>query len=139
MRMHRGIRDQLLALAPAPPECGGILGGRDGIITELVLDTSKPEHTAAVYTPDTAFLNGQLVQWQAQGIAFLGMFHTHPKGQPALSTADQMYIAQIMAVMPASVEELYFPIVLPGEAVYGFRAERTAEGLVIAGCAVELC
>lgn len=117
------------AFSPVPPEAGGILGSVDGCICAFVYDSGMPDMTRNCYTPDVDFLNRVIEQWQSQGITFCGIVHSHPAGQRELSEADQNYIRVILECMPGQINALYFPIVIPGEGVFSYLAQR---GTVIA-------
>lgn len=127
MKITRDAYLKLLHAFPAvPPEAGGILGRAEGsaAVTHFVFDAGLPQYDRAVYTPDTAFLNAQIAALAAQGIRFCGIVHSHPPGQTTLSGADLLYARRVLAAMPPSVETLYFPIVLPFEAIIPFSISR---------------
>ncbi len=106
------FKDILLSFPPAPPEHGGIIGGKNGIISVFCHDSVGPSEQA-VYVPDVMFLNGVIEEWHRSGISFYGMIHSHMKNEPTLSEGDIKYIKAVMAEMDIG-EKLYFPIVLPG-------------------------
>lgn len=112
------------AFSPVPPEAGGILGSKDGCICAFVYDPGTPDTTRGCYTPNVAYLNKVIEQWQVQGITFSGIVHSHPPGQNRLSKADQSYIEVILNHMPLQISALYFPIVIPGEGVFSYLARR---------------
>ena len=110
--------------APVPPEAGGILGSRNGCICAFVYDPGTPDISRNCYTPDVDFLNSVIEQWQEEGITFCGIVHSHPAGHRKLSNVDLAYIQTIMNCMPESVQELFFPIVIPGEGIFPYLARR---------------
>lgn len=115
-----------------PPEVGGILGEVDGVIckAEHIADVSG-ERLYGTYTPDIKQINWLIKNWEKRGVKFCGIFHTHfPKGEK-LSRNDIQYIQKIMEVMPMSVSELLFPIVLPQEKIVFYVAEKQEEKVVI--------
>ena len=112
------------AFSPVPPEAGGILGSSNGCVCAFVYDPGTPDLTRNCYTPDVKFLNQIIAQWQAQGIQFCGIVHSHPPGQINLSEADLIYIQAIMDCMPEQIQELYFPIIIPGEGVFSYLSKR---------------
>ena len=112
------------AFSPVPPEAGGILGLAADCVCAFVYDFGTPEMKRGCYTPNVNFLNRVIAQWQAQGITFCGIVHSHPPGQHNLSQADLSYIEAILAHMPAQISELFFPIVVPGEGVFSYLAHR---------------
>jgi len=83
-----------------PPESGGILGGRNDVVTNICLDKGILGKHPCSYTPDTRFLNQKINQWAETGIQFMGMFHVHFGGTESLSEGDKEYIVRIMEVMP---------------------------------------
>ena len=124
MKILRHTYDVLCSLPCAPPETGGILGGKSGIIStydiDLGLDTfDNYDH----YHPNVKKLNQVISDWVKQGISFYGLFHSHFPGGEQLSFGDQKYIFQIMMTMPQEVNELFFPIILPN-GMMGYRASR---------------
>ena len=105
-----------------PPESGGILGSRDGVICEIFVDNSPQSRTALVYQPDIEHLNRQIHLWQQKGICFAGMFHTHIAEEEALSGADLAYIKRIVCALPKDYGRLWFPIVVPNRKITMFFA-----------------
>ena len=112
------------AFSPVPPEAGGILGSRNGSVCAFAYDHGTPDMTGNCYAPNVDFLNRIIAQWQTQGITFCGIVHSHPPGQQKLSEADLAYIQTILECMPERIQELYFPIVIPGEGVFPYLARR---------------
>ena len=112
------------AFSPVPPEAGGILGSRNGCICVFVYDPGTPDISRNCYTPDVDFLNSIIEQWQEEGITFCGIVHSHPPGQQNLSEADLSYIQTILDCMPVRIQELYFPITIPGEGIFPYLARR---------------
>lgn len=116
MKITDSILKNILSSFPsAPPEHGGIIGGKDGIVSVFCYDNAGPSEQA-VYIPDTAYLNGVIEEWYRSGISFYGMVHSHMKNEHGLSTGDIRYIEAIMAKTEPG-EKLYFPIVLSGKII----------------------
>lgn len=129
MKIQRTVYTQLLQACPVPPpETGGILGGRNGIVTTFALDRLG---TCGTYSPDAEKLNLIISDWEKQGIAFLGIFHTHPLGDSELSIHDRSYVERIMIAMPSRISKLYFPLVFPGDRMLSFAAEEKFNGICI--------
>jgi proteasome lid subunit RPN8/RPN11 len=105
------LKDIMSSFPPAPPERGGIIGGKNGIVSVFCYDNAGPSEQA-VYIPDTVYLNSVIKEWYRSGISFFGMIHSHLRNEPSLSTGDIQYIEAIMSGMKPG-EKLYFPIVLP--------------------------
>lgn len=107
-----------------PPEKGGIIGSKNGIVCAYCLDDGAVQNERYVYVPNIEMLNRVIVQWAEKGIRFAGIFHSHPYPQTELSIADEEYIEKIMEAMPESVSELHFPVVVPGLGMTGHLAKR---------------
>ena len=131
MQVTKSVYDKLLTLPAAPPEMGGIIGGSGGVVSELFLDRGAARYDRAIYTPDTKRLNEQIRRWGRAGIAFMGVFHTHPAWEDELSQADEDYIRRIMSAMPDRVERLHFPLVLPGKAINWYSGQKIGTTLNI--------
>ena len=113
MKMTNDIFISILSSFPsAPPECGGIIGGQDGVISEFCFDSTGPTEQA-VYEPNVDYLNRTIEEWRQSGISFYGIIHSHMKNEPDLSKGDIEYIQLIMADLDVGTK-LYFPIVMPG-------------------------
>ena len=121
---------RLLLLPSVPPETGGLLGSHHGIIDTICIDRSCAFKEKAVYVPNVQYLNRQLLNWQKCGINFEGIFHSHPTNSPELSQDDKAYIQTIMQAMPLHFNKLYFPVILPGEKITSFWADRRSGNLV---------
>ncbi len=115
-----------------PPEKGGIIGSKNGIVCAYCLDDGTVQADRYAYVPNIEKLNGVIDQWAEMGIHFAGMFHSHPYPQKELSLADREYIDTIMRAMPDSVSELHFPVIVPGLGMTGHLAKRwDGEGIVV--------
>lgn len=122
--LHNVLEELLCALPYAPPEMGGILGGKTGIITSFIIDTGlEPLNHYCHYYPNVRKLNQEISRWAKKGINFYGIFHSHFPGGYQLSLGDKKYIQRIMLSMPPDINTLYFPLILPSEIV-GYQANR---------------
>ena len=122
--LHNTLKKILLTVPYAPPETGGILGGKRDIVSVYMIDygietINHYDH----YFPDLHKINQILNNWEKSGIDFYGIFHTHFPGGDELSRGDKKYITKIMQAMPPEVNKLFFPIILPKEMI-GYQAER---------------
>lgn len=114
MIITRQIKETVsLMFSPAPPEQGGILGMKNGVISAFVLDNSEQKTESAEYSPNTQFLNRQIEKWADEGIEFCGILHSHPSGQTTLSGSDMEYIKELYHVNPW-LEKTYFPLIIDG-------------------------
>ncbi len=109
MKIKQSIYNEIMqSIGTLPPETGGMLGAKDGVICAFFEDKHSSCRTA--YVPDIATLNGQIAAWAANGIDFIGIVHSHPGDAPFLSGADMQYAAQIFAANP-QMDCIVFPIV----------------------------
>lgn len=122
MKILSEVYDQIIQCPSVPPEKGGILGVKNGVVCSCCFDNNLSQTNNAVYIPDVDFLNAKIREWEENDIAFSGIFHSHPKNQPELSADDIEYIKVIFQAMPTSIKTLYFPIVLPNVALVSFKA-----------------
>ncbi len=121
MIILQSVYHTLLYGFPAvPPEAGAILGIKKGIVCTCSLDCSQMITDRAIYTPNVALINRTIQQWKENDISFCGIAHSHPSGEEQLSGSDIKYIKEILAAMPESISELFFPLVFPGEKVLSF-------------------
>lgn len=115
MKIGKEICQKIIQEMPEkPPEIGGIMGGRNGIITHLHIDrgNSNVEYCKCSYIPDTVRINSCICEWENNNIDFYGIFHCHFGGARTLSTGDVSYIKRIMRNMPERVKKLYFPVIV---------------------------
>ena len=129
MLILRNVYDELLRACPKlPPETGGLIGGRNDIITAFMLDRPGAHGR---YAPDVNILNKTIAEWQERDISFYGLWHSHCTGGDELSTPDIIYIKKIMQAMPGNITRLYFPLVFPGDKLLPFVATRSSDGVHI--------
>lgn len=120
-------------------EIGGILGGIDGIVSEVFIDIKNLNNTHCKYIPNVLLLNQVIASWEEnEQYQFVGMFHTHfIDGR--LSSQDKEYINAIFECMPMGIEELYFPIVvLPKLDIYIYKAIRQRKTILIKSDILEI-
>lgn len=117
------LHDICEELCIVPPEKGGIIGSKDGVVRVSCLDDGAVQAECYAYVPNIERLNDVIDEWISKGIHFAGMFHSHPYPQKELSLADREYIVTIMGAMPDSVTELHFPVVVPGVGMTGHLAK----------------
>ncbi len=122
MKILSDVYEQIIQCPSVPPEKGGILGMKNGVVCSYFFDNNISQSNSAVYIPNVDFLNAKIREWEKKGIAFSGIFHSHPKNQPELSADDIEYIKVIFQAMPASIKTLYFPVVLPNVELVSFKA-----------------
>ena len=128
MKVEKDIYDRMLGVCPVPPETGGIIGGESMCISKIVVEETRERYR---YIPNVDFLNKTISEWRSQGISFYGMFHSHPIRCDRLSRTDEGYIKKIMNAMPNEIDQLMFPLILPGDKIIPFIAKRVNEDVVI--------
>lgn len=117
----------LLENADVPYETGGILGGRNGVVTTHFSDNGANIIKPCSYTPNVKVLNEVIYDWQHEDICFMGIYHTH-FGSESLSLGDKSYIDEIVKAMPTEIEKLYFPIIVrPIHKIIVYVAQRNWE------------
>lgn len=131
MKILSDVYDQIIQCPYVPPEKGGIIGVKNGVVCSCCFDNNLSQINSAVYIPNVDFLNAKIREWKEKGIDFGGIFHSHPENQPELSADDIEYIKVIFQAMPTSIKTLYFPIVLPNVALVSFKAIRKKDTIHI--------
>lgn len=91
------------------PEKGGILMGKDGIITDFIFDANA-HTTGSTYSLNVAYLNPIIKELKQQGKHLLGILHSHPYGSFELSNADKSYFISQFKNFP-DLDYMYTPIV----------------------------
>lgn len=124
------INDILHTLPVVPPERGGIIGGEQKIVDKVYFDNRISIMENAMYIPDIKTFNFIIKNWNSKGIGFMGIFHSHLKGNETLSTDDIKFIEDIMDIMPYKVKELYFPIVIPKEKIIVYKSIRGSKYII---------
>lgn len=113
-------------------EAGGIIGGKNGVVTVYAVDRSQKSQHPCTYIPDVSMLNQTIRQWYEEDLVLMGIFHTHHFGVRTLSEGDKSYIQKVMSVAPPEVRKMYFPVVvMPGKEVVAYIAERINNGIRI--------
>jgi len=103
-------------------EQGGILGcGSDGVISAFFPDPGK-DSCPGKYIPDTTVLNKVIQDWNACGIRFCGIIHTHTNGRSTLTETDLEYGRRIISCFP-ELKQLYLPLMADGT-LYFYMIDR---------------
>lgn len=138
MKIKADIYRKLISETPVPPpETGGILGRQADVVTQYFPDCGNSPFPAH-YRPDVMKLNRVIAGWQAEEIAFCGIYHSHYPCDTALSEEDCLYIRKIMGAMPQDICALHFPLVLPKERLIGYLASKEANTVRIACEMIEI-
>ena len=132
MIIRKEIHKEIIEKTPSvPPESGGIIGGKNGIVECYQFDLHNKIQDKAVYLPDIDFLNSIIEKWNKENIDFLGIFHSHPDNNYTLSEFDKTQITKIMESLSDCVKMLYFPIIIPEKSMNCYCAKFTCERKVI--------
>ena len=91
------------------PEQGGILIGKDGVITNFVHDEFA-ETSSSTYSLNISYLNPIIKKFKEEEKELLGIIHSHPYGCRKLSRQDQEYFAGVLN-KAKDVDYLFTPIV----------------------------
>ena len=91
------------------PEQGGILIGKDGIITDFVHDEFA-ETSSSTYSLNISYLNPIIKKFKEDNKELLGVIHSHPYACRKLSRQDQEYFAGVLD-KAKDVNYLFTPIV----------------------------
>lgn len=91
------------------PEQGGILIGKDGVITNFVHDEFA-ETSSSSYSLNISYLNPIIKKFKEDDKELLGIIHSHPYGCRKLSRQDQEYFAGVLD-KAKDVDYLFTPIV----------------------------
>lgn len=122
MIIKSSVYQQIVFQCPsAPPESGGILGKRNGVVCAFHFDVGLSSAGGTAYAPNVNVLNHKILEWQDSGIEFCGIAHSHAVGK-RLSSGDIAYIQDIMEEYHEGTV-LYFPIIIPKVELLSFRAE----------------
>ena len=107
------------------PEFGGILGGKEGIVSRFFTDYGMQSEWMCAYIPNVDLLNRVITEWQEDDVEFYGLFHSHFYGVETLSAQDRSYIKEIHAHLPAEILEMSFPLlVFPEKKIINYVSHR---------------
>ena len=67
-----------MSIGTLPPETGGILGEKDGVVSCFYFD-NHAESLADGYSPNIEDLNFVISDWESKGVSFCGLIHSHPE------------------------------------------------------------
>jgi proteasome lid subunit RPN8/RPN11 len=90
MHVRRDVIQQMLALVQSAPsqECCGLLAGRDGVITHVFPAENVAADPAKSYEIAPQEVFRLMREFRAAGLEFLGIYHSHPKGENVPSARD---------------------------------------------------
>ena len=130
MVICKNIYTKLLNMPIVPPEHGGIIGGRNEIITHFAFDVGISSMNYDSYIPNTEYLNEIIRIWQNTNIKFYGIVHTHRINADSFSNGDKDYIEAILNAH-SFIKQLYFPIIIPNNKIICYKAHIKSSILII--------
>lgn len=137
LKFLKEIFDEIIWTCPnIPPETGGILGSKNGLVVDFLFDKGIKQDFPDQYVPDINKLNKKIENWINVDIEFCGMFHTHFPYGKELSEPDKRYITEILNAVPKKM--LYFPIVFPNKDMIVWKAELLCDQLILSHESIEL-
>ena len=123
MNITKELYYQILSHIPiCPPECGGIIAGKNNIVSHFCID-EQGIASANEYMPNIKYINETIELWRKNNIDFLGIFHTHPESGRVLSKSDITYITKIMTNISDENIHLYFPIIIPRKEIISYYSQ----------------
>ncbi len=132
LQIYESVYNAILFGCPlVPPESGGFLGSKSGVICDFSLDNGQPTDNQGTYRPNYEFLLHTASLWECKNIKFCGIFHTHLSNQETLSSDDKKYIKAIMIENRNNFKTMYFPLVIPREKIIMFMALNSPVGFII--------
>lgn len=121
--MTKEVYDQILdTIGVQPPETGGVLGRKNGIICKYFYD-GNADINPYRYVPNVENINPILSQWLKEDIEFAGLIHSHPENIKALSYADIYYARKIL--QENNLEYIIFPLVVK-KAIYMYLIKESS-------------
>ncbi len=132
MKIHQNVIESILQKMPTiPPEKGGIIGGKDGVVTVWEYDEGYTR-SGCVYYPNVEHLNAVIASWIENGLDFMGILHVHFGNARTLSKGDISYIERILRAMPDTVTRLSFPIIVqPDREIVSYVAQIDFSGKLL--------
>lgn len=132
MKIYQNILENILEKMPVvPPEKGGIIGGKNGVVTVWECDEGYAG-SGCVYYPNVEHLNEVIASWIENGLDFMGIYHVHFGNARTLSKGDISYIERILRTMPDTVTQLSFPIIVqPDKEMVSYVAQIDFRGEVL--------
>jgi len=105
---------QLVAHARREPlgECCGLLGGRAGVITQAVPAENVASDPAKNYEMRPSELVRIMREFRAQGLDFLGIYHSHPTGEnrPSVRDIELAYYSEAVYLIVSPCADALWPI-----------------------------
>ncbi len=88
--IHNAVAQRIRSLAGSTPttECCGLLAGRGGVITHAFPAENVAANPATSYEIAPKEVFEMMREFRAAGLEFLGIYHSHPKGDNAPSARD---------------------------------------------------
>lgn len=118
-------------------ETGGFVGINNNVIVEYVFDEGVVFSNIFTYRPDVKRFNEFIVMCKHKGIEKYGILHTHLNEEGTLSNSDGVFINNIFEVNH-QIDEMYFPVIIPGKTMRIFKGKRTTNRVEIKECVISL-
>lgn len=133
MRITKDVYEKIQSkYVMPPPEQGGIIGIKNGVVCEYYHDSFCGFTDKAIYEPAVDILNQKIEEWLENDIQFAGIVHSHVLGQDALSSGDINYIKVLFDNFPEWIDELYFPVIIPeAKQLISFIAKKEKKDVII--------
>lgn len=110
MTMHT-YNEILRTIGSNPPEQGGILGIKTGVVDYFIFDADA-RATRAEYHPNTSYLNSTILAWSKENVDFCGIIHSHSNVDALLSMQDVAFARAILKENFNLLKYIYFPLVI---------------------------
>lgn len=117
-------------------ETGGFVGINDDVIVQYMFDEGMTSSDFFTYRPDVTKFNKFIAMCNKKGIKEYGILHTHLNENGVLSNNDIVYITSILEIN-AQILEMYFPVVIPGNAMRIYKAKRNMNNIEMEECVME--
>lgn len=110
IEINQQIYDEMRsALLSIMPECGGVLGAKQGQpVSKFYFDVSGVS-TRNAYIPDHVAINSILEQWEQENIIMVGIAHSHAGENTTPSCGDLFYCERILQANPG-LHQFLLPI-----------------------------
>jgi desampylase len=93
-------------------ECCGLLGGQAGVITQVIPAENVASDPANNYEIRPREVVRMMREFRAQGLDFLGIYHSHPTGEnrPSARDIELAYYSEAVYVILSPLPEARKPV-----------------------------
>ena len=136
IEIERKVFEQIIGFSSGLNyETGGFIGICNNRIRTYYFDDGIRQKEA--YCPNKDIFYELIEEWGQEGITAFGIFHTHLNGKLSLSGEDIRYINAIFE-SNADLEEMFFPVIIPGKEICVYHANRKNEEVLINTAALKI-